>query len=457
MTATISVTMLVAMNIFNSTVEAVTERENMFAKLSEVDRVVRNNNFTDINEQLLMDTLSTGYMAGISDSYARYYTAGQYTEYLALQTGEIIGIGVDVALDATGYMRVIRVVQESPAAEAAMDVGSVIKNIGGTDLRGLPIETVNALMRGAQGSEVEIVWQPAGATEDKTTILHRRSYTRPTIEFSANSQATGYINVLQFNETLASELDYAINSLRNEGSTGIVLDLRGVTQTRMDTVSRVADIFLPAGDIATLEYGDGSSEQIYVSNAAAIEMPIVVLVDATTIGAPELLAITLRDFVGARIVGEMTAGLSSVSEIFQLSDGSAIEMTVANIVPIVSGNYAEAGVPLDFEVILTAEQQLYFYNLSFGDDPQYLKAVEMLNTLKVEEGIELTPEEQLTIPDDLIGSTVDEVPSDDSTNTEQSANENADATEGEPETDGAETDEPSSSVAGELTTELAEE
>ncbi len=423
MTATVSVTMLVAMNIFNSTVEAVTERENMFSKLSELDRVVRNNNFAEINEQLLMDALSTGYMVGISDNYARYYTTGQYAEYLALRTGEIIGIGVDVAVDATGYMRVIRVVQESPAAEAAMDVGSVIKNIGGTDLRGIPIDTVNALMRGAQGSEVEIIWQPSGATEDKTTVLHRRSYTRPTIEFTANSQATGYINVLQFNETLASELDYAINSLRNEGSTGIVLDLRGVTQTSMDNLARVADIFLPAGDIATLQYADETTEQIYVNNDAAIEMPIVVLVDSTTVGAPELLAITLRDFAGARVVGETTAGLSSVSEIFQLSDGSAIEMTVANIVPNISGNYAETGVPLDFEVLLTAEQELYSYNLTFGDDPQYLKAVEMLNTLKVEEGIELTPEEQLTIPDDLIGSTVDDVPTVELEPTDETDNE----------------------------------
>ncbi len=402
MTATVSVTMLVAMNIFNSTVEAVTERENMFAKLSEVDRVVRNNNYSEINEQILMDTLSAGFMAGISDSSARYYTAGQYTEYLALQAGEIIGIGVDVVTDATGYMRVIRVVPESPAAEAAMDIGSIIKMIGGTDVRGLSGATVDALMRGAQGSEVEVVWQPAGSTEDKTTTLHRRSYVRPTVEYSANSQGTGYIKVLEFNDTLASELDFAISSLLQSGSTGLVLDLRDVNQTQMSSVARVADIFLPAGDIATLEYSDNTSELVYVSNESALEMPVVVIVDQETVGAPELLAITLRDFVGARIVGESTNGLSSVSDIFQLSDGSAIQLTVAQIIPIISGSYDDAGVPLDFEVLLTAEQKLNSYNLTFGDDPQYLKAVEMLNTLKTEFGIELTPEEVLTIPDDLL-------------------------------------------------------
>ncbi len=452
MTATISVTMLVAMNIFNSTMESVTERENMFAKISEVDRVVRNNNFYDINEQLLMDTLSTGYMAGISDSSARYYTAQQYVDYLALQAGEIVGIGVDIATDATGYMRVIRVIQESPAAEAAMDVGSIIKSIAGTDLRGLSVDTVNNLMRGAQGSEVEIVWQPIGATEDTTTTLFRRAYVRPTLEYSANSQGTGYIKVLQFNDTLASELDFAINNLQQSGSTGLVIDLRGISQPRMDSVARIADIFVSTADIATLQYSEEVSEQVYVSNETKTDMPVVLIVDSSTQGAPEMLAITLRDFVGAKTVGETTAGRSSVSEIFQLSDGSAIEMTVAQIVPIVSGAYDEGGVPLDFEVLLTAEQKLYSYNLTFTDDPQYLKAVEMLNTLKVEAGIELTPEEQLTIPDDLVGTSPDDEEGTEDGNSESDSSQSDDSAETATESDGATDSESQEESTGESET-----
>ncbi len=401
MTATLSVTMLLAMNIFNDTVESVTEREETFAKLSEVDRLVRNNYLGEIDEQLLTDMTSTGYLSGISDEAARYFNAQQYAEYLAEQNGEIVGIGVTVANDATGYIRVIRVAIESPAAEAAIDEGSIIKSIGGTDTRGISLEVANRLLNGTLGSEVEIVWQAAGAAEDTTTTLLRRSYIVPTLEYSNQSGATGYIKVILLNETLASELDFAINSLVRGGATGLVIDLRGVSQSNISAVSRIADIFLDAevGEIATIHYNDDTTQEIFLSNEANTDLPITMIVDSGTSGAAELLAITLRDFVGAKVVGETTAGKGGVSEIFHLTDGSAIELTVAQIAPAKSDSYADTGVPLDFEVVLTAEQKLYSYNLGFTDDPQYLKAVEMLNTLKTEAGIELTPDDTLELPD----------------------------------------------------------
>ncbi len=402
MTATLSVTMLLAMNIFNDTVESVTEREDTFSKLSEVDSIVRNNYLGVIDEQRLMDMISTGYLSGISDSAAKYYNPEQYSEYLAQQAGEIVGIGATVAVDATGYLRVLSVTPESPAAEAAMDEGSIIKAIGGTDTKGMSVATADILLNGRLGSEVQIVWQAAGTTEDITTNLLRRSYIIPTVEYSNQSGDTGYIKVLQFNDNLASELDFAINNLIQSGSTGLVIDIRGISQNSISSVARVADIFVDSGEIATLLYNDDSTESIYLSNDAKVTMPIVLLVNEQTSGAAELLAITLRDYAGAKVVGEATAGSSGISEIFHLSDGSAVELTVAQVIPLRSESYAAVGIPIDFEVLLTPEQELYFYNLGFSDDPQYVKAVEMLNTLKTEAGIELTPEEILQIPDNLI-------------------------------------------------------
>ncbi len=418
MTATLSVTMLLAMNIFNDTVESVTEREDTFAKLSEVDSIVRNNYLGEIDEQRLMDMTSTGYLSGITDKAAKYYNAEQYVEYLAQQSGEIVGIGATVAIDATGYLRVTRVTPESPAAEAAMDEGAIIKSIGSTDTRGMSVATANILLNGRLGSEVQIVWQAAGSTEDTTTNLLRRSYIIPTVEYSNQAGDTGYIKVLQFNDNLASELDFAINNLIGEGSTGLIIDLRGVSQSSINSVARVADIFVDSGEIATLLYNDDSIDTLYLSNDAKVTMPIVILVNDQTSGAPELLALTLRDFAGAKTIGESTAGSAGISEIFHLSDGSALELTVAQVIPIISESYANVGIPIDFEVLLTPEQELYSYNLGFNDDPQYVKAVEMLNTLKTEAGIELTPDTMPEIPDDIFTPDSESAPSDSSVSLE---------------------------------------
>ena len=94
MAVTFSITMVVSMNMFNDIVTGVKNREQMYNKLSEIDRYVRNNEYADINEDTLNDTIASGYMLGISDPYARYYSAAAYTERVGLENGRLMGVGV---------------------------------------------------------------------------------------------------------------------------------------------------------------------------------------------------------------------------------------------------------------------------------------------------------------------------------------------------------------------------
>src|SRR5699024_7145670 len=103
MTVTFSVTMLLAMRLFDSTVSSVKEKESMYSKIAELDRYIRSNDYYTIDETLLYDTISSGYILGTGDKYARYYTASAYTELLNIQNGTLIGIGVELARDQTGY------------------------------------------------------------------------------------------------------------------------------------------------------------------------------------------------------------------------------------------------------------------------------------------------------------------------------------------------------------------
>lgn len=115
MAVTFSMTMTVSMNMFNNTVSSVKNKERMYNKLSEVDRYVRANEYFDINDDTLNDTIASGYMLGISDRYARYYSAKAYSERVGLANGRLMGIGVAVVKDpSSGYARIIRVYDNTP-------------------------------------------------------------------------------------------------------------------------------------------------------------------------------------------------------------------------------------------------------------------------------------------------------------------------------------------------------
>ena len=109
MTVTFSITMLVAMRLFDSTVSSVKEKESMYNKIAEVDRYVRSNDYYTIDENTLYDRLTAGYLLGTGDKYARYYNATAYTELVNVQNGTILGIGVELAIDQSGYAKVIKV------------------------------------------------------------------------------------------------------------------------------------------------------------------------------------------------------------------------------------------------------------------------------------------------------------------------------------------------------------
>lgn len=136
MAVTFSLTMVISMNMFNSTVSSVKNKERQYNKLSEIDRFVRANEYFTINEDTLNDTIAAGYVLGINDKYAKYYTAKAYSEMQAVESGKLTGIGVAVVNDASsGYARIIRVYDNSPASENGLAVRGFITAINGVSTK----------------------------------------------------------------------------------------------------------------------------------------------------------------------------------------------------------------------------------------------------------------------------------------------------------------------------------
>ena len=376
MTVTFSITMLIAMRLFDSTVSSVKEKESMYNKVAEVDRYVRSNDYYPIDETVLYDRLTAGYLLGTGDKYARYYSAIAYTELMNQQSGKVMGIGVELGIDQTGYAKVTKVYEDSPAQEAGIVAGDYITAIDGTEVKSLSgVDAVQARLQGEAGTTVNVTWLNSEAAS-KTADLTHSGYTSTTVDYQM-LDSVGYIKIRQFDGSTPSELDYAIRSLTASGAQSFVFDLRDNGGGVLDDAVSCIDLIAPEGTVAYAEDKNGNRTIIGSSdNESRVDLPIVCLVNGNTASAAELFAASLHTMNGARLVGTTTMGKGTIQSSPQrLSDGSAVVITVAKLVCGDGSCFDGTGLTVDVERPLTADEQTAYYDYTVENDPQIQRAV----------------------------------------------------------------------------------
>ena len=377
MTVTFSITMLLAMRLFDSTVSSVKEKESMYNKLAEVDRYVRGNDYYDIDETVLYDRLSAGYLLGTGDKYARYYTASAYTDLINVQNGTLLGIGVELAIDQSGYAKVTKVYTDSPAQEAGIKVGNYITAVDGDDVKSMSgVDAVQTRLRGESGTSVNVTWLDSEASEHNADLTHS-GYTATTVDSALLQDSVGYIKIWQFDGTTPSELDYALRSLTASGAQSFVFDLRDNSGGILDDAISCIDLVAPEGVLAYAEDKTGNRTLLGSStDDTVISQPSVCLVNENTASAAELFASSLRSLCGARLVGSSTMGKGTIQSSPQrLSDGSAVVVTVAKLICGDGSCFDGTGLTVDVERPLTADEQASYYDYTLDTDPQIQRAV----------------------------------------------------------------------------------
>lgn len=378
MAVTFSITMVVSMDMFNSTVSSVKNKERMYNKLSEIDRYVRDNEYFDINEDTLNDTIASGYMLGISDKYARYYSAKAYTEKVGVETGRLMNIGVSVVKDSSsGYARIIRVYSNSPASEIGLQVGGFITTIGDTSVRTMTdTAAINSALLGEEGTTVSITYLNPDRQEQPAVELVRSNYTTNTVFTQMTGDGCGYVCIDAFASTTGTEFRTAVEDLINQGAKALVFDLRNNTGESLDAALVAADYCVPAGLMAQSQAKDGTLTDLRISDDHEITVPMVCLVNGSTAGGAELFANALRKMAGASIVGTTTAGKGVVpSEPQSFSDGSAAVITIGMLLDNEGQTWNGTGLTPDVEAALTADEQNSYYDFTVDTDPQINKAV----------------------------------------------------------------------------------
>lgn len=382
MAVTFSMTMTVSMNMFNNTVSSVKNKERMYNKLSEVDRYVRANEYFDINDDTLNDTIASGYMLGISDRYARYYSAKAYSERVGLANGRLMGIGVAVVKDpSSGYARITRVYDNTPATNVGLEVGGFITAIGDTSTRSMSdAAAMTSALLGEEGSTVNIKYLTPLREEQSFEIAHA-NYTTPSIStVRLMDNGVGYLRIDSFTSGTAVEFRNAVNSLTNQGATSLIFDLRDNSGENLNAALVATDYCVPSGLIAQSQDKGGNVADLRMSDENEITLPMVCLVNGSTASGAELFANALRKMAGATIVGSTTAGKGVLlSDPQSLSDGSAVVITVGILLDNEGKNWNGTGLTPDVDASLTNDEQSSYYDFTVDSDPQITKAINAIS------------------------------------------------------------------------------
>lgn len=382
MAVTFSMTMTVSMNMFNNTVSSVKNKERMYNKLSEVDRYVRANEYFDINDDTLNDTIASGYMLGISDRYARYYSAKAYSERVGLANGRLMGIGVAVVKDpSSGYARIIRVYDNTPATNVGLEVGGFITAIGDTSTRSMSdTAAMTSALLGEEGGTVSIKYLTPLREEQSFEITHA-NYTTPSIStVRLMDNGVGYLRIDSFTSGTAVEFRNAVNSLTNQGATSLIFDLRDNSGENLNAALVATDYCVPSGLIAQSQDKGGNVADLRMSDENEITLPMVCLVNGSTASGAELFANALHKMAGATIVGSTTAGKGVLlSDPQSLSDGSAVVITVGILLDNEGKNWNGTGLTPDVDASLTNDEQSSYYDFTVDNDPQIAKAINAIS------------------------------------------------------------------------------
>ncbi|AFZ31045.1 C-terminal processing peptidase-2 [Gloeocapsa sp. PCC 7428] len=324
-------------------------------------------------------------LATLDDPFTRFLKPEQYRSLQVNTSGELTGVGLQIALEPkTGQLEVVAPIAGSPAEKAGIRPHDRILAIDGVSTTELTLDESAARMRGPAGSKVSLVLQRAQA-EESTEIQLVRSRIELNPVVAELRQVTddlkiGYLRLTQFNANATAELAHAIANLENQGANAYILDLRNNPGGLLQAGIEIARLWLDEGTIVYTVNRQGIQGSFEAFDSAITQDPLVVLVNQGTASASEILAGALQDNGRAQVIGETTFGKGLIQSLFNLSDGSGLAVTVAKYETPQHRDINKLGITPD---LVVPQEPITREKIATEADRQYLAAIEQFATHSV--------------------------------------------------------------------------
>lgn len=376
---TVNVTLIVSYDMLNKKQGEYQTMQQELSKIYEVMSVVDELYVGEVDSEGALDGASAGYVAGMGDRWSYYLSAEEYQEYLQDASANLVGIGISVVYNASQQaMLVTEVYENSPASEVGIQKLDYIVAVDSQKISEIGYSAAVDLVTGERGTTVEIEILRNGINQ--TVQVARDEVTKISVNFEMLEDDIAYIKISHFETETANQFKTAVDSALEQGAKGFVFDVRNNAGGYLTKLVECLDILLPQGDVISTVSKAGE-EEIYTSDSEMLDLPIAVLVNASSYSAAEFFAAAIQEYEVGVIVGQATTGKGYSQSPIELSDGSAIVLSTNKYYTPNGNNLADVGVTPDVEVLLTDEQTTNFYFLTSDTDTQIISAVEQVRLM----------------------------------------------------------------------------
>ena len=349
------------------------------SKLDQLSDLIREQFIGEVDAIAMEDAAAYAMVDSLGDRWSYYLPADQYGAYVDRMNNSYVGIGVTVQAeeDASGF-RIKIVTKGGPAEEAGVQVGDKIVAVNETDVTEMDVNAVADLIRGEEGTTVELTLDRAG--ENLTVTVERRQIQTVVAEGQMLPGNVGLVTIENFDKRCADESIAAIDELIEQGAVALIFDVRNNPGGYVSELVAVLDHLLPEGDLFKSVYYDGR-EYMETSDADCITLPMAVLVNEESYSAAEFFAAAIREYEAGFVAGTQTCGKGYFQVNYKLNDGSAVGLSIDKYYTPKGVSLAEAGgVTPDLTVEVDDEMfsAIYADLVDPMEDPQILAALDRL-------------------------------------------------------------------------------
>ena len=346
-------------------------------KIKYLENMIDEEYLGEISTDKLEEGVYAGLIYGLGDVYSRYYTKDEYEQESVTTEGSYVGIGVAMQKYTAGGVQIVECYKGSTAEEAGVKVDDVITAINGEDITDMELQDVVSMIKDNEDKDVVLTVQRKG--EDTQEITVKVSNVElPSVFGEMLDENTGYIQITEFKGVTVEQYEEVFTELKEQGMERLVVDLRDNPGGLLNVVCDILRDILPEGLIVYTEDKNGNRSEETCDGKNPLDMPLAVLVNGNSASASEIFAGAVKDYGIGTIVGTTTYGKGVVQSIRQLSDGSAVKLTIANYYTPKGNSINKTGIRPDVEVELSPEL-LNQEEITHEEDNQLQAALNSLN------------------------------------------------------------------------------
>ena len=349
-----------------------------YNKLEDLANLIEFYFIGETDRTTMEDAAAAAMVNSLADQWSHYLSAEDYRAYEEQMSNAYVGIGIAITTleDGSGFL-VTEVNKNSSAEAAGMKAGDVIVEVEGQPTEGMTVSEIRNMVRGEEGTQVKLV---VSRDDERLELqITRKVVETPVTDSRLLEDEIGLITIYNFDDRCAKETIAAIEELMEQGAEALIFDVRGNPGGYKNELVQLLDYLLPEGPLFRSEDYSG---RVFVdeSDAACLELPMAVLVDAGTYSAAEFFAAALDEYDAAVVVGQPTTGKGYFQSTFELNDGSAVTISIGKYTTPNGVSLAGVGLTPEIPVELDEETlfELYAGLLEPADDPQVQAAVEAL-------------------------------------------------------------------------------